>query len=150
MVSNKSQQIRSCQTMSWITTNCRRSRSKTASNDGWTQYNERTIGRKFCQSVVISLLIDIFLKKFVLIKKKKKINNWYLGYDRLFLEKYCPKFLSCLHYRIIDVSTIKELVRIWYKKDESFKKELNHRAIDDIKESIAELKFYRENYFINK
>jgi oligoribonuclease len=42
------------------------------------------------------------------------------------------------------------LVRIWYKKDESFKKELNHRAIDDIKESIAELKFYRENYFINK
>ncbi|CAG2169761.1 unnamed protein product, partial [Oppiella nova] len=72
------------------------------------------------------------------------------GYDRLFLNKYCPKFSSCLHYRTVDVSTIKELVRIWYKKDESFRKQLTHRAIDDINESIAELKFYRQNYFIDK
>ncbi|CAG2111043.1 unnamed protein product [Medioppia subpectinata] len=73
-----------------------------------------------------------------------------VSYDRLFLNKYCPKFSSCLHYRTVDVSTIKELVRIWYKKDESFKKRLTHRAIDDITESIAELQFYRENYFIVK
>lgn len=68
----------------------------------------------------------------------------------MFLNKFLPKFSSCLHYRTIDVSTIKELVRMWYKKDESFKKDLAHRAIDDIRESIAELKFYRENYFITK
>ncbi|XP_054153912.1 oligoribonuclease, mitochondrial-like isoform X2 [Oppia nitens] len=73
-----------------------------------------------------------------------------VSYDRLFLNKYLPKFASCLHYRTIDVSTIKELIRIWFKKDESFKKALTHRAIDDINESIAELKFYRQNYFINK
>lgn len=74
----------------------------------------------------------------------------FIGYDRIFLNKYCPKFSSHLHYRTIDVSTIKELVRLWNPKDESFKKELSHRAIDDIRESIAELKYYREHYFKGK
>lgn len=73
-----------------------------------------------------------------------------VSYDRIFLQKYCPKFASCLHYRTVDVSTIKELVRIWYKKEKSFKKDLAHRAIDDIKESIDELKYYREHFFRNQ
>jgi oligoribonuclease len=61
-----------------------------------------------------------------------------------------PDLHDWMHYRIIDVSSIKELVRRWYpdihRKRPS--KQGNHRAFDDILESIDELKFYRENVFI--
>ncbi|XP_060586610.1 oligoribonuclease, mitochondrial-like isoform X2 [Ruditapes philippinarum] len=69
--------------------------------------------------------------------------------DKLFLAKYMPKFTDYLHYRMIDVSTIKELSRRWYTKEFSNapKKQLSHRALDDIKESIEELKYYRMNVF---
>lgn len=69
--------------------------------------------------------------------------------DRIFLNKYMPKFLQHLHYRIIDVSTIKELSARWYKDDDSTKpvKKFSHRALDDIKESIEELQFYRKSIF---
>nr|CAH7747303.1 unnamed protein product [Callosobruchus chinensis] len=68
--------------------------------------------------------------------------------DRLFLRKYMPKVDNYLHYRIIDVSTVKELCRRWnpevYKN--APKKEFSHRALQDIKESVQELKFYRDNF----
>ncbi|XP_028179528.1 oligoribonuclease, mitochondrial [Ostrinia furnacalis] len=69
--------------------------------------------------------------------------------DRLFLRKYMPNFDLYLHYRIIDVSTIKELARRWYQKEYSTipKKKFQHRSIDDIFESIAELRYYRDNIF---
>ena len=69
--------------------------------------------------------------------------------DRLFLNKYMPDFLSHLHYRIIDVSTVKELCRRWYPKEftNAPTKKLAHRALDDIRESIEELKYYREHLF---
>eukprot|EP00435_Cladocopium_sp_Y103_P011121 s1960_g2.t2 len=74
--------------------------------------------------------------------------------DKRFLDKFCPKFVDCLHYRIVDVSTVKELCRRWYPEQFSHapkKKEL-HRAMDDIRESLkdpsladcAELAFYKE------
>lgn len=69
--------------------------------------------------------------------------------DRLFLNKFMPTLNNYLHYRIIDVSTIKEICKRWntdlYKKVP--KKEFSHRALNDIKESVAELKFYKENFF---
>ncbi|XP_029156415.1 probable oligoribonuclease [Nylanderia fulva] len=69
--------------------------------------------------------------------------------DRFFLYKYMPLVNDYLHYRIIDVSTIKEIVRRWnpsvYKSVP--KKELNHRALDDIKESIKELAHYQKYIF---
>ncbi len=68
--------------------------------------------------------------------------------DKFFLMTFMPKLLNFLHYRIIDVSTIKELVTGWYGVPE-FKKTKSHRALDDIKESIAELHYYRQHYFIN-
>ena len=68
--------------------------------------------------------------------------------DRMFLNKYMKNFLDYLHYRIIDVSTIKELSKRWYNNSEIFRKRNTHRALDDIKESIEELKFYRRNFFI--
>ena len=72
-----------------------------------------------------------------------------VGQDAKFLEKYMPKITQHLHYRIIDVSTIKELTKRWYPEiaREAPKKRLSHRALDDIKESIEELKFYREKVF---
>lgn len=66
--------------------------------------------------------------------------------DKLFLITHMPKLISFLHYRIIDVSTIKELVTSWYGVPE-FKKHKTHRALLDIQESIGELKYYREHYF---
>ena len=65
--------------------------------------------------------------------------------DRLFLRKYLPRVEAFLHYRIVDVSSIKELARRW--QPEVFArlppKSEKHRALEDIRESIAELAFYR-------
>ena len=68
--------------------------------------------------------------------------------DRRFLARYMRTLESYLHYRIIDVSTIKELVRRWYPRGpQPPEKRHAHLALDDLRESIAELHFYRENYF---
>lgn len=73
-----------------------------------------------------------------------------IGTDRRFLHKYMPEIEEFLHYRSVDVSTIKELARRWnpsiFKKAPS--KETAHRALDDIKESINELRFYRHYLFV--
>jgi oligoribonuclease len=69
--------------------------------------------------------------------------------DRAFLERYMPSVAAFLHYRIIDVSTIKELVRRWYPPSRHApKKKEVHRALDDIRESIEELRFYRSTVFV--
>ena len=69
--------------------------------------------------------------------------------DRRFLAAYMPKLEAYLHYRNLDVSSIKELVVRWRPELlNDFKKNNTHRALDDIRESIAELKFYRST-FIN-
>ena len=63
--------------------------------------------------------------------------------DRRFLIKHMPKLNRFFHYRMLDVSTLKIIQSHWYPKT-IFKKDNKHRAIDDIKESIEELKFYRK------
>lgn len=63
--------------------------------------------------------------------------------DRQFLRKYMPDLEAFFHYRHIDVSTLKELAKRWAKHIAVEKKNSTHRALDDIKESLAELKFYR-------
>ncbi len=71
-----------------------------------------------------------------------------IGQDRRFLVKYMPELEAHLHYRNLDVSTIKELAARWRPEvASSFSKSNAHRALDDIKESIAELKHYREHFF---
>ncbi len=69
--------------------------------------------------------------------------------DRRFLARYMPKLESYLHYRNLDVTSIKELVVRW-RPDllAGFKKKNSHKALDDIRESIEELRYYRKN-FIN-
>jgi len=72
-----------------------------------------------------------------------------IGTDRRFLAKYWSNVEEYLHYRSIDVSTLKELARRWYPDTygNAPAKATTHRAMDDIRESIAELQFYRTNFF---
>src|SRR5688500_9136603 len=72
-----------------------------------------------------------------------------IGTDRRFLAHYLPEVEEWLHYRSIDVSTIKELARRWYPEvlAGAPKKAGGHRAMDDIRESVAELRYYREAIF---
>jgi oligoribonuclease len=72
-----------------------------------------------------------------------------IGTDRRFLAKYLPEIENYLHYRSVDVSTIKELARRWYPKLGSDRpnKGGTHRALDDIRASVNELAFYREHVF---
>ena len=70
--------------------------------------------------------------------------------DRSFLARDMPSLESFLHYRIVDVSSIKELSRRWYPRAyfNAPQKHGNHRALADITESIAELRYYRETLFV--
>lgn len=67
--------------------------------------------------------------------------------DREFIKKFCPKFESTLHYRMVDVSAIKVLVRMWYGDKSLWNKSTEHRALSDIYASMDELKYYQANYF---
>lgn len=73
-----------------------------------------------------------------------------VGTDRLFLARDMPTLEQHLHYRIVDVSSIKELARRWYPKVffNGPKKAGTHRALTDIRESIHELRYYREALFV--
>jgi oligoribonuclease len=70
--------------------------------------------------------------------------------DRIFLARDMPRLESHLHYRIVDVSSIKELARRWYPRAyfASPEKHGNHRALADIRESIEELRYYRAAVFV--
>jgi len=68
--------------------------------------------------------------------------------DRRFLARYMPRLEQYLHYRNIDVSTVKELVRRWSPDGPNPpEKKHAHLALDDIRESVEELRFYRDKYF---
>lgn len=69
-------------------------------------------------------------------------------FDRHFLYFHMPEFLAYLNYRLIDVSSIKLLSKSWYPNIVNPTKTGNHRSLDDLFDSINELKFYKENVFI--
>jgi len=73
-----------------------------------------------------------------------------IGMDRRFLTAYLPEIEDWLHYRSIDVSTIKELARRWYPESlpGAPKKATSHRAMDDIRESVSELAYFRSQVFL--
>jgi oligoribonuclease len=73
-----------------------------------------------------------------------------IGTDRRFLAAYLPEIEEYLHYRSVDVSTIKELTRRWYPGalEALPRKATAHRALDDIRESIHELRWYRQHVFL--
>ncbi|MDU5910022.1 MAG: oligoribonuclease [Escherichia coli] len=70
-----------------------------------------------------------------------------IGQDRRFLFKYMPELEAYFHYRYLDVSTLKELARRWKPEIlDGFTKQGTHQAMDDIRESVAELAYYREHF----
>jgi oligoribonuclease len=73
-----------------------------------------------------------------------------IGVDRRFLDRYLPDLDQYLHYRSIDVSSVKELCRRWYPEIYRKRPSKNetHRALDDIRESIEELRYYRSAMFV--
>ena len=74
-----------------------------------------------------------------------------IGTDRRFLAAYLPEIENYLHYRSIDVSSVKELVKRWYPGIDTARPrgQGSHRALDDIRESIREMAYYREHVFVS-
>lgn len=66
--------------------------------------------------------------------------------DRRFIYKYMPRLADWVHYRSIDVTSLKELALRWTPQLPFFEKQDKHRALDDIRESIAELEYYRKHF----
>lgn len=75
-----------------------------------------------------------------------------IGTDRRFLARWLPEIENFLHYRCVDVSSIKELAKRWFPEvlEHAPKKNGGHRAMDDIKASVMELEFYRSKIFIEE
>jgi len=90
------------------------------------------------------------IKKYVPEPRKAQLGGNSVGTDKTFLVRDMPEVIDYLHYRIIDVSTIKELSRRWYPRAyyQSPEKTGNHRALGDIRDSINELRYYREAVFV--
>jgi oligoribonuclease len=91
-----------------------------------------------------------FIKQYVPEPRKVPLCGNSIGMDRRFLDHYLPDIEQWLHYRSVDVSSVKELVRRWYPSaihGRPFKVG-THRALDDIRESVAELRYYRQHVFV--
>jgi oligoribonuclease len=91
-----------------------------------------------------------FINEHVSAKERPVLAGNSIHQDRRFIRRYMPRFDNRLHYRMVDVSTIKELARRWFPQliaKQKAKKE-THRALDDIRESIDELRYYKQHLFI--
>ncbi|AHI02717.1 oligoribonuclease [Corynebacterium falsenii DSM 44353] len=86
-----------------------------------------------------------YVKKFVPVARMAPLAGNSIGTDRTFIARYMPTLNEYLHYRMIDVSSVKELARRWYPRvyNGQPEKGMAHRALADIKESIRELAYYR-------
>ena len=84
-----------------------------------------------------------FISKYVGEKVSPMCGNT-VSHDRRFLSKYMPRLESYFNYRHIDVSSFKEAAVRWMNEAQVYEKKGSHRALGDIKESVAELKFYKE------
>ena len=91
-----------------------------------------------------------FIKTHVAEPRRVPLCGNSIGMDRRFLAAYLPEIEEYLHYRSVDVSTVKELVKRWYPALNSGRprKVGAHRALDDVMESVAEMKYYREHVFV--
>ena len=91
-----------------------------------------------------------YIKQWVLTERTAPLAGNSIGTDRMFLNRQMPALDGYLHYRNIDVSSIKELTRRWYPRVyfQLPKKTGNHRALADIRESIQELRYYRNTVLV--
>jgi oligoribonuclease len=93
-----------------------------------------------------------YVKRFVPEARTAPLAGNTIGTDRMFISRYMPQLDSHLHYRNIDVSSVKELSRRWYPRVyfNMPKKDGGHRALADILESIKELQYYRKTVFVEQ
>jgi len=133
----------------------RQSEAKLAKMDAWNRRTHKKSGlidrvRNDGVSVAEAERLTLaFVKKYCY-KRTAPLCGNSIGQDKRFLARYMPTLHEYLHYKVVDVSSIKVLVQEWYggRYQSPEKKEL-HRALDDIEESIAELAFYRKNVFVS-
>jgi oligoribonuclease len=92
-----------------------------------------------------------FIKEHVAEERSVPLCGNSIGTDRRFLAAYLPEIEEYLHYRSIDVSSVKELVKRWYPALDANRPrgQGSHRALDDIRESVRELVYYREHVFLD-
>ena len=122
---------------------------------GMDEWNTRTHGQSGLTQRVRDSRIGVteaealtlaFLEQWVP-RGKSPICGNSIGQDRRFLVRYMPKLEAFFHYRNLDVSTVKELAARWAPAvRDAFVKQGTHQALDDIRESIAELRHYREHF----
>ncbi len=97
-----------------------------------------------CETMILN-----FLKPYTVAQRNVLCGNS-ITQDRRFLYKYMPRLSAWLNYRNVDVSSLKELAFRWYPNLPEFEKQKSHQALDDIRESIAELEYYRKTIFKEK
>ena len=127
------------------------------SMEAWSKQHHKASGlTQECRKSKISLkkaekIMLEFIKGFCAERTAPLCGNT-IGQDRRFLVKYMPKLEAYLHYRSIDVSSVKELVERWYPKEFHMPKNSSrrHRVIHDIRKSVEELKYYRDKVFISR
>lgn len=121
--------------------------------DDWCKYmhgksdliskaKESTFTYEFVEAQIMNMLNENTLRQEVFITGNSVYN------DFVFIKKIFPRIAHWIHYRIVDVSSFKIILTEWYRGKTYFKKNKQHRALEDIKESINELKFYKKNFFI--
>ena len=91
-----------------------------------------------------------FLKSHIPEARRVPLCGNSIAMDRRFLDTYLPEIENFLHYRSIDVTTLKELCKRWHPSiyGKAPQKAGNHRALEDIRESVAELAYYRDNFLL--
>jgi oligoribonuclease len=120
--------------------------------DKWntTHHNNSGLVKRVQESGVTEKMAEQatleFVKRFVREGKSPMCGNS-VWQDRRFLARYMPELESYFHYRLIDVSTLKELALRWAPKIyNEVQKESRHLALDDIRESIEELRYYKQRF----
>jgi len=101
---------------------------------------------------VAERLVLEYVQRWVTEPRQAPLAGNSIGTDRMFINRYMPTLDGFLHYRNIDVSSVKELTRRWFPKVyfQLPKKDGGHRALADILESIKELKYYRKTVFVQQ
>lgn len=117
-----------------------------------TMHTESGLLEKIPNGVSLSQAEEMVIKYLQVhtVSGKSPLAGNSVGMDRNFIARDMPRLNEYLHYRTIDVSSIKELARRWYPKVyfNAPKKTGNHRALGDIQDSIEELRYYRSSIFV--
>lgn len=121
--------------------------------DAWNtrQHNQSGLVKRVLESTYFTsdaenMTLE-FLRKFVPEGSSPMCGNS-ICQDRRFLHRLMPRMEQYFHYRNLDVSSVKEIISRWYPGKPMFQKKSEHLAMQDIRDSINELKFYREHFFI--